>query len=232
VLIYRDPKFLNSQLSTPTSELTEWSPGQSERRGFKPKIALKDLPAGAIVATSSTRRKAQLLVANPKIKVVDIRGNVVTRMEKLMNNADFDATVLALAGLTRLDFRVTPEGKLQGDAVPDGLLATILDLDVMLPCVGQGAIGIEIRAADERIEKICERLNHFNTLQSVTAERAFLSALGGGCQSPVGAHAEVISEQLRMRAVSFIGETVRRAEAKRPIKEAAELGQQLAVELK
>ncbi len=103
----------------------------------------------------------------------------------------------------------------------------------MLPCVGQGAIGIETRADDERIATICERLNHYNTRQCVTAERAFLAEMGGGCQSPVAAYAEVIGTQLRMRAVSFRDENnVRRGEAKRPIKEAFELGKQLAEDLK
>jgi hypothetical protein len=72
-------------------------------------------------------------------------------MQKVMDKAELDATVLALAGITRLNFKIAPEGKLLGDAVPAGLLATVLDLDVMLPCVGQGAIGIEVRADDERI---------------------------------------------------------------------------------
>ena len=83
----------------------------------------------------------------------------------------------------------------------------------MLPCVGQGAIGIEIRADDERIGEICERLNHFNTFQCVTAERAFLRAMGGGCQSPVAAYAEIIGSKMDMRAVSFreqTGQTQRR----------------------
>src|SRR5581483_5350578 len=166
VLIYRDAKFLAAAKQQP--EVAEWTPGQSERRGFAPQLALKQLPGGAVVATSSTRRKAQLLAHNPKLKVVDIRGNVATRMQKLMDNAALDATVLALAGLTRLNFTITPAGALEGDAVPDGLLATVLDVDVMLPCVGQGAIGIETREADERIATICERLNDFNTLQCVT----------------------------------------------------------------
>jgi hydroxymethylbilane synthase len=215
VLIYRD-----------ASRITD------KRRGFKPNLKLRDLPGGAVVATSSTRRKAQLLVAHPKLLVTDIRGNVATRMQKLMDKADLDATVLALAGITRLNFKITPEGKLIGDAVPDGLLAIVLDVDVMLPCVGQGAIGIEIRTGDERIEKICERLNHYDTMQAVTAERALLSAMGGGCQSPVGAYAEVIGKQLRMRAVSFMHEAVRRAEVKGSIAEPVKLGQQIAAELK
>jgi hydroxymethylbilane synthase len=193
---------------------------------------VKDLPAGAVVATSSTRRKAQLLTLNPGLKVPDIRGNVATRMQKVAERAELDATVLALAGLTRLNFRITPAGRLEGDAMPDGLLATILDTDVMLPCVGQGAVGIEVRESDERLATICERLNHFDTRQCVTAERAFLAAMGGGCQSPVAAYAEVAGNQLQMRALSFASGPMRRAQAKRALNEAVELGQQLAAELK
>ena len=161
-----------------------------------------------------------------------LRGNVATRLQKLMDRSELDATVLALAGLTRLNFAITPEGRLTGDAVPDGLLATVLETDVMLPCVGQGAIGIEVRADDERIAAICQRLNHHNTLQCATAERAFLAAMGGGCQSPVGAHAEVAADQLHMRVISFIGGTVRRAEARRSLQEPVALGEELAATLK
>jgi porphobilinogen deaminase len=230
VLIYRDADYLRA--AEADKDAAEWSPGQSARRGFKPGLAVQDLPAGAVVATSSTRRKAQLLTLNPGLKAPDIRGNVVTRMQKLAERAELDATVLALAGLTRLNFRVTPACHLEGDAVPDGLLATVLDTEVMLPCVGQGAVGIEVRESDERIAAICERLNHFNTRQCVIAERAFLAAMGGGCQSPVAAYAEVVGSQLQMRALSFVGGPLRRARAKRPVKEAVELGQQLAAELK
>ena len=230
VLIYRDAGYLRA--AEADKDAAEWSPGQSARRGFKSGLAVQDLPAGAVVATSSTRRKAQLLTINPGLKVPDIRGNVLTRLQKLAERSEMDATVLALAGLTRLNFRVTPEGRLEGDAVPDGLLATILDTEVMLPCVGQGAVGIEVRENDERISAICKRLDHLNTRQCVTAERAFLAAMGGGCQSPVAAYAEVVDSRLRLRALSFTAGPVRRAEAKRPLKEAVELGQQLAAELK
>jgi hydroxymethylbilane synthase len=195
-------------------------------------MTLKDLPAKATVATNSTRRKAQLLAARPDLNVVEIHGNLPTRLRKIAERGELDATVLALAGLTRLNFCITPEGKLEGDAVPDGLLATVLDLDVMLPCVGQGAIGIEIRADDERVGAICERLNHFNTFQSVTAERAFLRAMGGGCQSPVAAYAEIDGNRMEMRAVSFREGPARCSEGKRPIAEAAALGEELAAQLK
>jgi porphobilinogen deaminase len=230
VLIYRDAGHLRA--AEAAKDAAEWSPGQSARRGFKAGLAVQDLPAGAVIATSSTRRKAQLLTLNPGLKVPDIRGNVLTRLQKVAERAELDATVLALAGLTRLNFLITPEGRLEGEGVPDGLLATVLDTDVMLPCVGQGAVGIEVRENDERIAAICELLNHFNTRQCVTAERSFLAGMGGGCQSPVAAYAEIAGRRLEMRALSFASGPVRRARAKRPIKEAAELGQQLADELK
>jgi len=231
VLIYRDAAFLKKQKET-IAEQKEWSPGQSELRGFKPHLKLKDFPKGATIATSSTRRKMSLLDARPDLNIVEIRGNVLTRMQKVAERGELDATILALAGMTRLNFKINADGTLVGDAVPDGLLATVLDLDVMLPCVGQGAIGIEIRADDERIAKIVERLNHFNTFHAVTAERAFLLGMGGGCQSPVGAHAEIVGTKISLTAVSFRDETVKRADAKRPIAEAALLGEQIAAELK
>lgn len=201
-------------------------------RGFKPHTALVDFPAGATVATSSTRRKAQLQVVRPDLNIVEIRGNVATRMKKVAEQPELDATVLALAGIMRLNLTVASDGTLHGDTVPAGLLATVLPVDAMLPCVGQAAIGIEIRVGDERIATICERLNHSATLQCVTAERAFLRGMGGGCQSPVAAYAEVDGDNLTMRAVSFRDGPARRTAGKRSIAEAAELGAQLAADLR
>jgi hydroxymethylbilane synthase len=93
-------------------------------------------------------------------------------------------------------------------------------------------VGIEIREGDERIETICQRLNHFNTQQCALAERAFLRAMGGGCQSPVAAYAEIVGDRIRLRAVTFRTGEARRAEGMRPIREAVELGEQLAAALK
>ncbi len=231
VLIYRDAAFLKKQKDT-IKEQADWSPGQCDLRGFKPHLKLKDFPKGATIATSSTRRKQSLLAARPDLNIVEIRGNVATRMQKVAERGELDATILALAGMKRLNFSINADGTISGDAVPDGLLATILDLDVMLPCVGQGAIGIEIRADDERIAKIVERLNHFNTFHAVTAERAFLRGMGGGCQSPVGAHAEIVGDKVTLKAISFRDETVKRGEGKKLIAEAAALGEQIAAELK
>ncbi len=143
VLIYRDAEFFTN-LATQKSD--EWIPGQSSLKGLAPHATLKDLPAKAIIGTSSTRRKMAVLAARPDLTIATIRGNVPTRLQKIAERDEFDATILALAGLTRLNFEIKPDGKLVGDAVPDGLLATVLGLDVMLPCVGQGAIGVEIRA--------------------------------------------------------------------------------------
>lgn len=224
VLVYRDAEFFIKNLKSKTQN--------PALRGFKPHSQLKDFLAGATIATSSTRRKMSLLAARPDLNIVEIRGNVPTRLQKVAQLGELEATVLALAGLTRLNFKIQPDGKLTGKDVPEGLLATVLDLDVMLPCVGQGAIGIEIRRNDERISKICARLNHLQTFQAVTAERAFLHAMGGGCQSPVGAHAEIVGDLISLRAVSFREAIAKYAEAKSRVAEAAQLGEQIAAKLK
>jgi len=207
------------------------APGGS-KRGFPAGLKIKDFPQGATIATSSTRRKQSLLALRPDLNIVEIRGNVATRMQKVADKAEVDATILALAGLTRLKFKINTDGTISDDAVPAGLLATVISLDEMLPCVGQGAIGIETRANDERIAKICARLNHPETFQAVTAERAFLRGMGGGCQSPVGAHATIAGDTIELKAISFRDATVKRGEAKRLVAEAAALGEQIAAQLR
>jgi len=204
----------------------------AKKRGFPPRIQLKDLPPGATIATSSTRRKMSLLAVRPDLRTVEIRGNVATRMQKVAERAELDATILALAGMTRLNFKINDDASISGEAVPEGLLATVLELDEMLPCVGQGAIGIEIRADNETAVTLCERLNHAPTFQAVTAERAFLRGMGGGCQSPVGAYAELAGDTLSLRAISFRDDTVKRSAATRPTAEAVALGEQIAQDLK
>ena len=204
---------------------------KSPARGFGPHLSAKDLPQGATVATSSTRRRAQLLALRPDLKAIEIRGNVATRMQKLAAQPEMDATLLAFAGLTRLGYQLTPDGRISGKDVPEGLFASIMDVDSMLPCVGQAAIGIEIRNNDPRIEKACVVLNDYASFQCVTAERAFLSAMGGGCQAPVAAYAETVGEEIKMRAVSFMS-GYQRTEAKRSLKEAAALGADIAKQLK
>lgn len=202
------------------------------RQEIKPKTKLADLPPGLTIATSSTRRKAQILALRPDFKAVEIRGNVPTRLKKLAGHPEIGATLLATAGLGRLHYLITASGRLKGVEVPSGLGVTILDTSEMLPCVGQGAIGLEIRGQDSRAAEICRSLNDEETLQSVIAERALLKALGGGCQLPLGAHAWVEAGEINLRAVSFLTETARRAEGKAPVSDAAGLGERIAAQLK
>ena len=192
---------------------------------------LSTLPAGATVATSSTRRRAQLLHARPDLKIVEIRGNVGTRLRKLAEQTELDAIVLAAAGLERLHFSTAGTTQLSGADVPAGLIAIPIPVEEMLPCVGQAALGIEIRENDPRLEKIIAALNDPVTQACVTAERAFLRAMGGGCQLAVGALAERCGEQLRLRAISFLGATPQQGERSGAVSEAVSLGESLAREL-
>ncbi|PAW85118.1 MAG: hydroxymethylbilane synthase [Pedosphaera sp. Tous-C6FEB] len=230
VLIYRDAEHVRAEAAK--QQNAEWTPGQKVRLGFARKLKLAALPSGTVVATSSTRRRAILLAARPETKVVELRGNVPTRLAKLAERSDFDAILLAAAGLERLKFRITPTGSLAGDGVPAGLLAVRLEPEEMLPAVGQAAVGIEVRAGNDRVVPICAKLNHGNTHLCVRAERAFLRAMGGGCASPVAAYAELLGHQLRLRAVSFLDGTAKRGEASGKSQEPEQLGEQLAAELK
>jgi len=202
-------------------------------RGFAPGSSLEQLPAQAVVATSSTRRAAQILAVRPDIKIVPIRGNVVTRMEKLLRQPELDSTVLAMAGLTRLKIRVEADGRLAGEGIPSGLLAQVLRAEQMLPCVGQAIIGIEIRRDDERLLKVCAGINDLMTLQCGLAERALLKAMGGGCQAPLGAYArEDAVGMICLEAVSFLSGKARRASGVLPATQAVELGERVASQIK
>lgn len=195
---------------------------------FPSPLLLSSLPNGAVVATSSTRRAAQVLERRPDLKVVPIRGNVGTRLKKLAEQTELSATLLAAAGLARLGFQIDSAGRLSGEGIPDGLCATAMNLDEMLPCVGQAAIGIEIRENDPRLEAVCARLNDSATETCVRAERAFLRAMGGGCHLAVAAYAELADDQLRLRGVSFLANAPRRGEATGSAAGAESLGVQLA----
>lgn len=226
VLIYRDDVLLQAEAAKRMD--IEWRPGQRPHRGFAPHITLAKLPTDVVIGTSSTRRRAQCLLACPAATVVELRGNVPTRLQKLAERNDFDVMLLAAAGLERLQYKIKPTGKLEGAGVPAGLLAVRLEPEVMLPAVGQAAVGIETRAEDPRIADICRELNHGNTHACVRAERAFLRGMGGGCASPVAAYAEVLGHQIRLRVLSFLDGTAKQAEARRKAQEPEELGRQLA----
>ncbi len=137
---------------------------------------LGQLETGAVVGTASLRRKAQILHKRPDLEVVPLRGNVETRLEKL-KRGEVDATLLALAGLKRLN-------------LADGA-GTVLAPEEMLPAVGQGALGVECREDDEYVRGLLAPLNHGPTMARVTAERAALEALDGSCRTPIAALAEL-----------------------------------------
>ncbi len=213
---------------------SDGAPVQANRRGFKPELSVAALPYRAVIGTSSTRRAAQLKEARPDLQIVPLRGNVGTRLRKLFEQSELDAIVLASAGLERLGF-AGANGSLSGAEVPAGLAYSRISTGEMLPCVGQAAIGIETRAQDERVDKLCAGLNHAPTMVCVTAERSFLSALGGGCHLAVGAYATLAtgpavdaSTELSMRVVSHLGAKARRASGQAPGADAIQLGQRLA----
>ena len=144
-------------------------------------ITLEKLPEGATVATGSLRRASQILHIRPDIKTVEIRGNVQTRLKKF-EAADWDAMILARAGLERLKLKKH--------------ISSIIPVYQILPAVGQGALGIEIATSNKFAKKIAEGIHDNATAATVTAERAFLKTLGGGCQVPIGAYAEMKSNGL------------------------------------
>ena len=147
---------------------------------------LMDLPKGCRVGTGSLRRVAQVKAARPDVTVEGIRGNVDTRLRKL-DEGQYDAIVLAAAGLDRLGWSAR--------------ISEHLPVEVMCPAVGQGALAIETRADDGPGMRACLRLNHPPTNAAVTAERAVLGVLGGGCHVPIGAYAQMQDGELHMRAI-------------------------------
>jgi hydroxymethylbilane synthase len=199
--------------------------------GLVPRMRLSDFPPGLTVATGSARRQTQLLAIRPDFRTIPIRGNVPTRLLKLTEKIKMDATILAAAGLDRLGIYIARMGLLRGGEVPHRLAAYVFEPHLMVPCVGQGAIGLEIRENDQRLADICRQLDHYETFQCVAAERSFLHAMGGGCQTPIGAYASVTGGQIHLRAVAHLTEKVQRAEGKSALADAVALGKQVAAEL-
>jgi len=147
---------------------------------------LANLPVGARVGTSSLRRQAQLKAARPDLTILPLRGNVDTRIRKALEG-DYDAIILAAAGVERLDL-----GK---------YITEYLPLEVLLPAPGQGALAVQCRADDNEVLKLLESVHHLATYQAVTAERAFLSSLGAGCSAPVAAYANYNSGMLEINGL-------------------------------
>ena len=149
-------------------------------------ITIFNLPMGATVGTGSLRRKSQLLHLRPDLKIVDLRGNVPTRINRFLKSS-WDAIVLARAGVERLKL--------------NRYISSIIKTEVMLPAVGQGALGIETRADNKRVNNIVKSIHHDPTYKSILAERELLKALEGGCQVPIGAFAELKQNGLYLDAI-------------------------------
>ena len=179
---------------------------------------LHALPTGARIGTSSLRRQAQLLNYRPDLTVVPLRGNLDTRLRKLRTE-DLDAVVVATAGVYRLG---------RQDEITE-----ILPLQVSLPAVGQGALGLEIREQDREVYDLTTPLNHRPSALTVAAERAFLARLGGGCQVPIAAYGQLDADQLRLTALVSMpdGSSVVRGERCGPWANGKEIGMGLAEEL-
>ncbi len=179
---------------------------------------LDALPEGARVGTSSLRRQCQLADRRPDLEIVPLRGNVNTRLRKL-DEGDYDAIILASAGLLRLGF---------GERIRN-----FISTDDSLPAIGQGAIGIECRADDERINALLAPLHHADTAARVSAERAMNQRLEGGCQVPIGGHATLDDDELHLRGLvgTVDGAEIVRAEIRGPREDADRLGHTLAEEL-
>lgn len=185
----------------------------------KRKITINDLKDGAVVATGSLRRSSQLKYLRPDIQIIQLRGNVPTRIKKFLES-DWDAIILARAGVERLKLKK--------------YISSIIPLEQMLPAVGQGALGIEISSKNKFAEEIVKSINDEKTFHAVLAERAFLKALEGGCQVPIGAYAEVKSNGLYLSGFvgSLDGTITFRKKIRGSKYEAEKLGKQLAHDLK
>jgi hydroxymethylbilane synthase len=181
------------------------------------RTSLDRLPPGARIGTGSLRRRAQLLYHRPGLSVVGIRGNVDTRLRKL-DAGEVDALVMAAAGLKRIG---------RGDRIVE-----FLPSEICVSAVAQGALGLQAHANDAGNEE-CAFLHHAPTAAEVTAERSFLSRLGGGCQVPVGGRAVVAGDQIAMVGVvaSPDGKALKRGERSGKLVDAVKLGAELAEEL-
>ncbi|MDI6712527.1 MAG: hydroxymethylbilane synthase [Anaerosomatales bacterium] len=179
---------------------------------------LDTLPEGARVGTSSLRRVAQVRHLRPDVEIVDVRGNLDTRMRKA-EEGEVDAVILAAAGITRMGWadRITH----------------YVEPEQMISAVGQGAIGVEIREDDEEMRHVMERIGHPETMECVTAERVVMRRLEGGCQVPIGAYARIEGATMVMDAMvgSLDGSTIVRRRVEGPAEDPVGLGERMVREL-
>jgi len=179
---------------------------------------LDTLPEGAKVGTSSLRRIAQVRALRPDVEIVDVRGNLDTRMRKA-ENGELDVVILASAGITRMGWA--------------DRISSYIPTEQMVSAVGQGAIGIEIREDDAFMADVMDKIGDGPTMLCVTAERVVMRKLEGGCQVPIGAYAQLVGDQLVMNAVvgSVSGDRILRAHLEGPADQPIELGELMVAEL-
>lgn len=181
-------------------------------------MTIQSLPDYAVVATGSLRRRSQLLHLRPDITVLDLRGNVPSRIKKFLES-EWDAIILARAGVERLNLKK--------------YISSFIPKEEILPAVGQGALGIEIHQNNKMVEEILQSVQHDDTYKAVIAERALLRTLEGGCQVPIGAFAEVKSSGLYLDAVvgSLDGSITYRKKLRGSKNDPEQLGKTLAKDL-
>ena len=178
----------------------------------------EEVPQGGKIGTGSLRRKAQLLNLRPDLEIVPLRGNLDTRLKKLMS-MNLDGVILAAAGLRRMNW--------------EGQVSEFFDPETMVPAIGQGALAVETREEDERVRRAVAPLDHPPTRVSVLAERAFLRRLEGGCQVPIGGLARIRAEKLALTGLvaGVDGRRVVKGKVEGPLGKNTELGVQLAEDL-
>ena len=180
--------------------------------------SIDDLPEAARIGTGSPRRQAQLLHLRPDLKMLEIRGNLQTRLKKL-DDGEYDAIILAQAGLTRLEM--------------DHRISFIFPVDLMTPAIGQGAIGVECRTDDQATQLILNKLTDKDAWSAITAERALIRELEAGCHAPLGAWTSLADGKLKLSAVLLSEDGITRltAEDQLPAKDAKTLGISVAKKL-
>ncbi len=198
--------------------VTERHPNEDALIARKKGTTIHDLKEGAVVATGSLRRRSQLKHIRPDIEIVELRGNVPTRINKFLES-NWDAIILARAGIERL--KLTKH------------ISSIIPVEEILPAVGQGALGIEIHEENKLVEEILQSIHHENTYKAAIAERALLRKLEGGCQVPIGAFAEVKPNGIYLDGIvgSVDGSLTFRKKIRGSKKDAEKLGIQLAQDL-
>ena len=181
-------------------------------------ITIKDISKAATVATGSLRRRAQLLHYRPDLNIVDLRGNVNTRLNKF-HNSDWEAIILARAGLERIN--------------KEENIASVIPVNEMVPAVGQGALGVQIAGSNTELAEMLKSVDHEKTRLEVTAEREFLKTLGGGCQTPIAAHARIENDILHLDGLvsSLDGKNFIRDQINSDPSKARETGRKLANDL-